>query len=611
MSIKRLSTYSPQPIGVRASPTQLSVDHKGERIIYTSGKSVFIRSIDDPANGIQYTGHTANANVARFSPSGFYVASGDASGKIRVWDCAGEDLNTKGEFPIISGPIKDLAWDGESKRIIAVGEGKERFGAAITFDTGNSVGEVTGQSSVINSVSIRQQRPYRAATASDDQTIVFYHGAPFKFNTLHKGLHTGFVHGVAFSPDGEHFVSVGADRKIFLFDGKTGELVSEIKDADSHHRGSILAVSWSPDSKQFATASTDQSVKVWDVSSKSVVKTWRFGPEGSPSVPDHQVGVVWTPRANGLIISLSLSGDLNYIDPASDTPTRTVSGHQGTITALATGPSNTIVTGSFDGRICRWTSDGTATAIDGTSHTNSVIGFAASDKSILSAGWDDTIRSLDPSAAAFTSSPIPTDSQPKGIATLDSSTVVLTANDLRIYPAGSSTPTVTEKLSFTPTALAVAPAISHIAVAGQDSKLRIFTYSSSGVKLVNTLAASRTAPTSLSYSTSGQYFAVGEQSGKIVLYETQSSGEYAVKTTRWAFHNARVESIAWNSAGTHVVSGSLDCSLYVYSVDRPVKNAVFRNAHQGGINGVAWEDEKTVVSAGADGAVKRWEVELP
>ena len=45
---------------------------------------------------------------------------------MRVWDCVGEEMNTKGEFHIISGPIKDLAWDGESKRIIAVGDGKER-----------------------------------------------------------------------------------------------------------------------------------------------------------------------------------------------------------------------------------------------------------------------------------------------------------------------------------------------------------------------------------------------------------------------------------------------------------------------------------------------------
>lgn len=50
---------------------------------------------------------------------------------VRVWDCVGEDMNTKGEFGIISGTIKDLAWDGESKRIIAVGDGKERYFALV------------------------------------------------------------------------------------------------------------------------------------------------------------------------------------------------------------------------------------------------------------------------------------------------------------------------------------------------------------------------------------------------------------------------------------------------------------------------------------------------
>jgi len=43
---------------------------------------------------------------------------------------------------VISGRINDIAWDGESQRIIAVGDGKERFGHAFSFDSGNTVGEV-------------------------------------------------------------------------------------------------------------------------------------------------------------------------------------------------------------------------------------------------------------------------------------------------------------------------------------------------------------------------------------------------------------------------------------------------------------------------------------
>ena len=46
---------------------------------------------------------------------------------VRVWDAV-EAVNTKGEYGIISGRINDIAWDGDSQRIIAVGDGRERFG---------------------------------------------------------------------------------------------------------------------------------------------------------------------------------------------------------------------------------------------------------------------------------------------------------------------------------------------------------------------------------------------------------------------------------------------------------------------------------------------------
>lgn len=44
--------------------------------------------------------------------------------------------------------MNDLAWDGESKRIIAVGDGRERFGAAFLADSGSSCGEIQGNSKV-------------------------------------------------------------------------------------------------------------------------------------------------------------------------------------------------------------------------------------------------------------------------------------------------------------------------------------------------------------------------------------------------------------------------------------------------------------------------------
>lgn len=42
----------------------------------------------------------------------------------------------------------DLEWDGESKRIIAVGDGREKFGHAFMMDTGTSTGEIIGHTKV-------------------------------------------------------------------------------------------------------------------------------------------------------------------------------------------------------------------------------------------------------------------------------------------------------------------------------------------------------------------------------------------------------------------------------------------------------------------------------
>lgn len=226
---------------------------------------------------------------------------------------------------------------------------------------------------------------------------MFYHGAPFKFNTsLRK--HNRFVYGVAFSPDGSTLLSVGADKKICLFDGKTGDEKGEI--GVSEHKGSIFGVSWAKDSKRFVTSSADQTVKIWDVEAGKAVQSWRMGEEGSVSIPDHQVGVVWpSGRSDGLVISLNLAGDLSYLIEGSQKPQKVIQGHQKNVTSVTTteAQENTLFTGSSDGRVCAWdTASGLGETVDGETHSNYVSGLAASPEGrIFSVGWDDSLRSVD------------------------------------------------------------------------------------------------------------------------------------------------------------------------------------------------------------------------
>ncbi|KAH7390739.1 WD40-repeat-containing domain protein [Pyrenochaeta sp. MPI-SDFR-AT-0127] len=607
MSLASEAIWAASPTTTRGQPTPLSSDPKGERIAYASGKSVFLRSIDNPAISKQYTQHTVQTTVARFSPSGFYVASGDVSGTVKVWDCAGEGA-TKGDYHIIAGRISDVAWDGDSQRIIAVGDGKERFGHCITADSGNSVGEISGHSSQINSVSIRQQRPLRAATGSDDTSLVFYHGAPFKFNTSLRGQHNRFVFGTAFAPDGSVFASVGADRRIWLYDGKTGEAKGQI--GDGVHAGSIFGISWAQDSRRFVTASADQTVRIWDSEVGKATQTWRMGEEGVASVPDQQVGVVWpTSRNDGLVISVDLEGNLNYLVSGSPKPTQIVHGHQKNITAVGISGS-TFATGSYEGRVLAWDlSKGLANKVEGASHSNYVAGIATAeakdDAELYSVGWDDTLRSISLTSNIFTGGASELKFQPKGIAATSGAVLVLSSDAIAVYSKGSKAGSLPVK--YMPTSIAAHGSI--VAVGGDDKLVHIYTLAGIELKDTEIVLRRATSPISaLAFSPSGKKLAAGASNGKIYAYET--SADWKLITDRWSAHTARITCLAWDESEKYTASGSLDTNVMVWSTEDPGKRIKALNAHKDGVSGVAWEKAHKVISAGGDASIKTWAVKV-
>ncbi|OJJ04565.1 hypothetical protein ASPVEDRAFT_54703 [Aspergillus versicolor CBS 583.65] len=589
---------------MRGQATQLSSDAKGERLAYASNKSIFLRSIDEPALARQYTEHKVQTTVARFAPSGFYVASGDASGIVRVWDCMGDGI-TKGEYSIVNGRINDLAWDGDSQRIIAVGDGKQRYGHCITWDSGNTVGEIRGHTQQINTVSIRQQRPLRAAAAGDDRNVVFYHGAPFKFNTGIRDKHTNYIYGVGFSPDGSTLVSAGADRRIWLYDGKTGEAKGQI--GEGEHKGSIFAVSWSKDSRKFVTASADKTVKIWDAEAGKVTQSWNIGGEGNSNVQDQQVGVVWPPgRSDGLLISLSLSGDLNYLVEGTPNPRQVIQGHQKNITSLTTfgsgRGSETLWTGSSDGRVCGWdVPTGKAEEIEGDRSSSYVAGLVPTQEGtgrIYSVAWDDTIRSIDIGAKTYTGSSSKLSGQPKGVAAGDATVLVTTSEGVEIHKDGQKVGDFKAKFSVT----AVAAHGSVAAVGGDDSTVQFCDISGSSLIPKRDIKASRDAVSYLAFSPDGSNLAIGDSRGRVLVYKVADG---SLVNDRWTAHTARITSIAWNNNGNHIVSGALDTNVFAWSLTTPGDWLQVSNAHKEGVNGVAWiAGGSKIASVGADAAVK-------
>ncbi|KAI0676451.1 WD40 repeat-like protein [Trametes maxima] len=590
MSFKQGPLYPCNPSTTRGEPTKISSSK--DKVVYTNGRSVIIRDLKDAAVATAYAGHVQPTTVARIAPSGYYCASADVSGTVRIWDTVGEEQTLKGEYKAIGGRVKDLAWDGESKRIIAVGDGRDKFGHAFMVDTGSSTGEIIGHSKTVNAVSIRHQRPFRAVTAADDGSIVFHQGVPFKYDKTIK-THTKFVQDVQYAPSGDHFASVGTDYKIFLYDGKTGETLGEF--TDSPHTGSIMAVSWSPDNKSIVTSAADRTVKLWDVETKKAQVTWTLG----SAVEHQQVGNTWTESDS--IVSLSMSGDLNVFDKRiGDKPARVLYGPQKPVTAALPAQSSTFFVGTADGRVLHHTDDGYE-YVSGNAHTTLVAGIgAAQDGKVYSVGFDDRLREIE--GKGYTPAAFTTASQPKSVAVAaDSTAFVLETQN--IEAVRSNQKVFDLALKYTPSAIAATGSI--VAVGGEDQKVRLYSWDGKALTESGTLEGNKGTVSALAFAPGGVLLASGDSSGKIVLFD---ANERKAATSRWAFHSGRINALAWTADGRHCASGSLDTHVYVWSVQKPMKNIAVKNAGPGGVSTVFWLGENELASAGADGCVRRWSI---
>ncbi|BEI85281.1 hypothetical protein CcaverHIS002_0506820 [Cutaneotrichosporon cavernicola] len=599
MSYKSGPLYPCNPATARGESTKLGADPKGEKIVYTNGRAVIIRDLNNPSSAHAYTQHTQTATVARFSPSGYYIASGDVAGNVRVWDTTNpaENILKLAARPI-AGRINDVAWDSESKRLIAGGEGKDRFGAAFFVDSGSSCGEITGHSKPITSLSVRHQRPFRAVSGSDDNSIVFHTAVPFKYDRIIQ-THTRFVRDVGFSPNGDVFASVGSDGKLFLYDGKTGE-INASADAPDPTR-SLMALSWAPDSAHLVTAGADGVVAIWDAAAAQVKQAWSVGAD----VEAQQNGVVW---ANpNTIASVSLGGTINVFDVREGKTWRKLYGPTKAITSSALAPgrdSQTFYTGSFDGTMKSFAlgaslgeREGECSNVEGVGHTALVAAMASDGTGkVWSAGWDDKVSAI--SGGQFAASSVPTKAQPTGVAATPHAVYIASPAGLEVSMGGSST-----VVGGACTAVAVH---GDLVATGSGKKVTIARASGSSLSEVASFEDNKGEVLSLAFSLDGSLLAAGDAAGRIVLIDAKANK--VLVSSRWTFHTGRVASLAFSPSGKRLASGGADESIYIWNPEKVVRNVPIKNAHPGGVSGVAWENDTRVVSAGADGCVRTWEV---
>jgi len=600
--------YAPLPKTERGKPVLLGGDPSGENILYCNGSDVIIRSLKNPLQAEIYSEHPRATTVARYSPNRRFIASGDETGTIRIWNVEmvqGVQFKLQSEKKCFGGVINDIAWDPESQRICAVGNGREIMGVVFMADGGASAGAITGHAKTITSCDFRPKKPYRIVTTSEDLGINWFEGPPFKWAHGISGEHSRFPNQVRFNPQGDLWISVGQDKIGVIGSADSGQKLGRLADA---HTGGIYGVSWNASGNQVLTASGDRTCKIWDISAGNGKVVTNFD-MGNDDVADQQLGCLWQGE---YLISVNLLGHLSYLDPRSGKVERVVYGHQKGVQSVAYHKgSNRLFSGSFDSVVNRWSvgEDGNK-KITGDVHKSSVTALEVSENTLHSVSMDDSYRATDLSSASkgdeMKGASTALGSRPVNIG-VGSKGLAVTAQfnqSLNVIRNGAVSGNL--KVNYNPLSVAVAPGDNKVAVGGEDNKVHVYSLSGGELKETGVLEAHRYAVTAVAYSPDGKYLATGDKNNQIYLWN--GADGKLVHNNKWVYHSSKVNNMKWSENSQFLASCGLDTSVIIWRVDDADKRVHIKAAHHGAVNDVCWIDANTVASVGADASVRTWNI---
>ena len=635
--------------------------HAGRDVVaYANGKAIVVRSLTDPTDVRVYDGHQYPTTVARLSPNGEWVASGDVAGHVRVWGL-NEDMTLKAEHQPLSGAVDDISWSDDGQRIVACGDGRGSvFAKAFMWDTGNAVGDVSGATKRVNSVDFKPGRPYRVVAGSEDFTVSLYAGPPFKFvATAHK--HANFVNCVRYAPDGSRFASVGSDGVGKIYDGETGATLADIPPGKlgkgPGHTGTVYACAWSADGARVLTAGADKTCRLWsapaDLAEGSTCELLRVFPCGvrTPAWATCKSGARSRASARSRSPSTATFASFPFA-PRTETRRRRKNVRKNAATEKRSPPSFADIQNPWRGSRRR----PSASTPLGSARSETAPGrpFAGppparrpasrrdrdADRGrnprrqspgpravvFFAAGLDDALHVAstngdgdedgDEDGDAFDAEGIALPAQPRDVdasadadvvaaATAAGATILRREEGSAYAVVGNVAPEGGARAS----AVGVASDGNVVAIGCENGEVRV-------LRGCRDLIGDASDPGAAARGDTGEVtaarfhpsdpstLATCDANREVLVWNVDTG---AVVMDKMVFHTARVTSLAWCPDGRRFATGGLDGAVIVWDLEKPaVARAAAEGAHPGGVTAVDWMDEKTLCSAGFDACVRTW-----
>lgn len=209
-----------------------------------------------------------------------------------------------------------------------------------------------------------------------------------------------WVHCLAFAPDGKYLASGGNDNLIRLWDPAAGK---EVRQFHGHHNdpkttvSGINTLAFSPDGKTLVSAGRDQTVRLWDVASGKELRRYK----GHSS---EVCSLVLSPDGRLLAAHYGGEGNIGFVKLWEFRTARELPqlNHLCWLNSLAFSPDSKLLA-SAGGKKHRGTpvvlwdvaTGKEVRSFGGGQHGTSAVAFSADGKTLVSGGWDKTVRLWD------------------------------------------------------------------------------------------------------------------------------------------------------------------------------------------------------------------------
>jgi len=541
------------------------------------------------------TGNRGEITCVALSPDGKWIASGEDSGQVSIWDAA--TGNQESTIKAHLHDVSSVAFSPDGERIVSCSY--DGIGKAKVWD-------VADGAEVMAVPAPSGDTFFWAAFSTDGKKIVAASNRHEKVTILDASdgreliVFTGTA-PVSFAPDGKLVAVADSHNDINLWDSAAGRKIVSLRG----HEGPIESVAFSADGKHVASGSMDNTVKLWDVSTGETLMTLRGH--------EYYVSCIGFTPDGKRIISGSWDGTVRIWDATTSREVTSLIGHNDLVHSLAYSPDGKrIASGSSNGVVKPWDVENGAEVVTlrhsaGGGGSGSVA-FSPDGRRVISGcNWRPT-RVWDAATGVEALTIGGRDNAGRPVAFSPDGKHVASGNKdktVKVWDAIGGQEVMTLKGHASPvTCVAFSPDGRFIASGSWDPNIKVWDWLT-GREFMS-LRGHEGIITSVAFSPDGKRIVSScQRDCTVKLWDAMTGTE-----TITLKHADIVVSAAFSPDGTRIISGCRDRTVRVWDATTGAELLTLRAGS--GVTGVAFSpDGKTIACGTFAGTVTLWESAPP